>query len=56
MAKTHGMMFPPIDRMLFRQAFVGRRSNDWSGKLPSAYAVKMGTLALRCVQRAHGRS
>ena len=39
-----------------RQAFVGRRVGDWSGKFPSAGAVKMGPLALRCVQRAHGRS
>src|SRR6266511_4042220 len=39
-----------------RQAFVGRRVGDWSGKLPSAGAVKMGLIALRCVQPAHGRS
>jgi hypothetical protein len=54
-ANFNRLIFPQRPNSV-RQAFVGRRVGDWSGKRPSAGAVKMGTLALRCVQRAHGRS
>jgi hypothetical protein len=49
-------LMSPMDRMRCCQAFVGRRSGDRLGKLPSAGAVKMGTLTLRCVYSAYGRS
>ena len=54
-ANLNRLIFPQRPNSV-RQAFVGRRVGDWSGKFPSAGAVKMGPLALRCVQRAHGRS
>jgi hypothetical protein len=47
--------FPP-DLMPFCQAFVDVRSSDRSSNLPSVGSLKMGTLALRCVFSAHGRS
>ena len=50
------LTFPPIDRMLFCQAFVGRRSGDRLGKLPSAGAGQMGILTVWCIYGAHERS